>query len=377
MESCQVLEVDSPRLYRQFYRLPARLYAQESRWVPPLWSDERRGYQSSNPMLDGVDFTLLLAYDSQDITRERPLGRLMVYHDQAFNESQGEQVALFGAYDAVNDRRVTKSLMDRAKVWAADRGLRGILGPINPVAEFWGVLIQGFDESAMFLTPYNYRYYHDNLTMAGLEKAMDLYAYQADAKTGYTIPHRYQRFRELFFKRNPGFSLRSFDLRRIDREADAIYEISNIALAANWGYVPVSREVMGDMVKRLRPIIDPRAIWFVEDQGRPVGFCLGWPDFNLVLEKTRGRLLPFGWTHLLTTLPRVRDYRLFGLAVLPEYHGRGLDALLYMSLYEALAPRGIRLEANWILENNHRMNRALVNLGLERTKTYRLYRDSW
>ena len=51
----------------------------------------------------------------------------------------------------------------------------------------------------------------------------------------------------------------------------------------------------------------------------------------------------------------------------------GLDVLLYMSLFEALAPRGVRLEANYILEDNPRIRNALIKLGLEQSIVYRVY----
>jgi ribosomal protein S18 acetylase RimI-like enzyme len=80
-----------------------------------------------------------------------------------------------------------------------------------------------------------------------------------------------------------------------------------------------------------------------------------------------------GFLTLLGMRRRLRDFRLFGLAVLPEYQGMGLDVLLYTSLYEALAPRGVRMEASYVLEDNASMINALKKLGLVQTKTYRIY----
>jgi GNAT superfamily N-acetyltransferase len=137
--------------------------------------------------------------------------------------------------------------------------------------------------------------------------------------------------------------------------------------------VPLNSDEFQDMFRKLKPIADPQAIWLVEDRGKPVGFALGFPDLNVVLRRTGGRLFPFGFLHLLLGLRKVRDYRLFGLAVLPEYHGRGLDVLLSMELFRALAPRIRRLEANYILEDNLKIRNALEKLGLDLVKCYRVY----
>jgi ribosomal protein S18 acetylase RimI-like enzyme len=127
------------------------------------------------------------------------------------------------------------------------------------------------------------------------------------------------------------------------------------------------------MFRKLKPIADPDAIWFVEVRGTPVGFALGFPDLNVILRRTGGRLFPLGFAQILFGIRHVTEYRLFGLAVLPEYHGRGLDVLLYLQVYKSLSPRIQRLEANYILEDNHRIRNALEKLGLDLVKTYRVY----
>jgi len=165
-------------------------------------------------------------------------------------------------------------------------------------------------------------------------------------------------------------------MKDLARDADAIMEISNVALRGNWGYVPLERQEFQEMFRRLRPIADPDAVWFVEDNGKPVGFALGFPDINMILRQVGGRLFPAGFLKLLFEVRRVPDYRLFGLAVLPEYHGKGLDVLLYLQIYRALAPRIRRLEANYILEDNLRIRNALEKLALDRVKTYRVYEKS-
>ena len=107
-----------------------------------------------------------------------------------------------------------------------------------------------------------------------------------------------------------------------------------------------------------------------------MGFALGFPDLNVILRRIGGRLLPLGFLQVLFGIRKVTDYRLFGLAVLPAYQGKGLDVLLYLQIYKALSPRIRRLEANYILEDNPRIRNALEKLGLDLVKTYRVYEKS-
>jgi ribosomal protein S18 acetylase RimI-like enzyme len=97
------------------------------------------------------------------------------------------------------------------------------------------------------------------------------------------------------------------------------------------------------------------------------------PDVNVLLRGLNGRLWPLGWLKLLWGLPRLRQYRMWALGVVPEYQGKAVDALLYRRLYAALYPRQVRLEINYVLEDNAPMNNALHNLGVKDLRRYRVY----
>jgi ribosomal protein S18 acetylase RimI-like enzyme len=223
------------------------------------------------------------------------------------------------------------------------------------------------------MSPYNPPSYNDYAVGCGYATVKDLLVYEADALDGYRIPERFLAFRRRLLERRPRLAVRRLDVKKLDREAEAIWRITNEAVSGNWGYVPLDREELAGVLRQLRPIADPDAVWMVEDGGQAVGYALGFPDLNILLRRIRGRLLPFGFLTLLCGVRRLRDYRLFGLAVLPAYHGLGLDVLLYVSLFEALQPRGVHLEANYILEDNARIRNALEKLQLTQTKVYRVY----
>jgi GNAT superfamily N-acetyltransferase len=264
-------------------------------------------------------------------------------------------------------------LNDAATGWLAGRGMRRVRGPINPVSECWGFLLHGFDAPPVFMAPYNPPYYNAFMEALGYRKAKDLIAYEANNDNGYVLPRRFEDFTARFLSANPSFRLRPLSLKRLDGEAEAIWRISNVALKDNWGYVPLDKVELRDMLRRLKPIADPDAVWFVEDGGRPVAFALGFPDLNIVLRRIGGKLLPLGFLQVLFGAKKVPDYRLFGLAVLPEYHNKGLDVLLYRQICRALQPRIRRLEINYILEDNANIRNAMEKLELDLIKIYRVY----
>lgn len=364
----RVQEARSRAELRRFIFLPEKLYRSDPLWAPPLWAEERATFSRRNPLFAHSEYACLLAWEGSEA-----VGRILAYVDHAYNRHYDARIGLFGSFECIDDAKTARELFGAAESWLRGRGMERVRGPINPVAESWGFLLEGHEHPPVFMASYNPPYYNRFAGENGYDKVKDLIVYEADARKGYRIPERFIRFRRELLARRPCLSIRRLDLRRLRREAEAICRISNEAIRNNWGFVPLNPAELEAMIRKLKPVADPDAIWFVEDRGVPVGYCLGFPDLNQILRKIRGRLLPFGFVTLLRGLKAIRDFRLFGLAVLPEYHGMGLDVLLYMSLFEALAPRGVRLEANYILEDNPRIRNALIKLGLEQSIVYRVY----
>jgi GNAT superfamily N-acetyltransferase len=366
----KIVPVRDARRMRTSLRLPETLFHDEPCWVPPLWMDEKAGYTAKgNPILANSDFELLTVEDDGGA----PLGRVVAYVDRTYNAFYRSKVGFFGSFECADDPRAAGLLLRAAEAWLRERGMTSIRGPINPVAENWGFVFEGYDAPPVYLSPWNPPYYHAFFTGSGYAKAKDLLVYEADVAKGYALPERFDGFLERYLERHPGIRIRRLDLRRIKEDARAIWEISNVALADNWGYVPLELPVMEDMLKKLKMIVDPDAVWMAEHDGKPVGFCLGFPNINEILKKIDGRLFPFGWARLLLGVRKLRGYRLFGLAVHPDWQGKALDALLYIHLHRHLAPKRVRMEANYILEDNFRIRNALEKLEMRRTKVYRIY----
>lgn len=365
-----IIKVKSKKDMRSFVFLPKKLHGDNPCFVPPIWMDEKRAYyKEANPILKNSDFELFLVLDDEGM----PVGRTIAYIDFKYNSYYKAELGLFGAFECIEDEKAGRMLVEAVEKWLAEKGMKSIRGPIHPVAENWGFLQSGYESAPVYMSPWNPPYYHDFFTNAGYQKAKDLLAYEIDILKGYTLPKRLEKFSDKFFEQHPNFNIRRLNMKHIKHDARAIWGITNIALADNWGYVPVELSVMEDMLRKLKLIVDPDAVWLVEHDSKVVGYCLGYPDINVILKKIEGKLLPFGWAKLIFGAKKLRDYRLFGLAVLPEWQGMALDAIMYIHLYKHLVKKNIRMEANYILEDNYRIKNALEKLGMEYLKTYRIY----
>jgi len=366
----RVIKAKTRKQIRDFVSLPQRLFKDNPCYVPPIWLDERNAYNGkNNPILKNSDFELFLLLDD----RNHPIGRIIAYVDFNHNKYYKAKVGFFGAFECINDKKAAIMLIDTVECWIKEKGMDTVRGPIHPVAENWGFVYDGYNSPPVYMSPWNPPYYHNFFTELGYKKAKDLLVYEIDIEKGYQLPDRYEKFYDKFMARFPNIKIRRLNMKNIKLDAKAIWEISNLSLKDNWGFVPLELTVMEDMLRKLKLIVDPDAVWIVEDSGKPVGFCLGFPDINMILKQIDGKLLPFRWIKLIFGAKRLRDYRLFGLGVYPDYQGKALDALMYINMYKVLRKRNIRMEANYILEDNYKIKNSLERLGMEHIKTYRIY----
>ena len=115
-------------------------------------------------------------------------------------------------------------------------------------------------------------------------------------------------------------------------------EIYNAAWEKNWGFVPLTDAEIRGYAKELKPILDENWAMVAETkEGETVGVALTLPDYNQVLKKLNGRLLPFGWLTALRERKRIDAVRVFALGVKPEYQHTGVAAGLYARHYDMAA----------------------------------------
>jgi GNAT superfamily N-acetyltransferase len=364
--------VQTPADLRAFIDLPYRVYRNDPQWVPPL-RDEQNGQfdHVRNPLLDHCEYALFLLEDS-----EKPVGRIAAFIDRLAVEAWGEPVGLFGYYECPPDLAASRLLLETARDWLRQRGMTAMRGPWSFVSQEWGAVIEGFTPPPCVMAPYNPPFYNDQLSAFGLQKAKDLIAYIIDASQGYQIPERILTLTDKVAARY-GVHIRPVDMKHFDREVETIIDVSNRSLVHNWGYSPVTEAEARAMAHDLKPVIHPKAVLFAEDrQGKPIGMAIAIPDVNVILKKMNGSLFPLGWLRMLWGLPRLKSYRMFALGVVPEYHGKAVDTLLYRALYEACFSNQLRMEINYVLEDNGPMNNAILKLNAKPMRRYRVYQMS-
>jgi GNAT superfamily N-acetyltransferase len=367
-----VRPVEGRRELREFILLPFRLYQGAEQWVPPLISERKRHLdRRRNPFFTHADAEYFLARRG-----DRVVGRISAQVDHRFNEFQDNDWGMFGFFECEDDPEIAGALLDAAREWLRERGRDHMIGPMNfSTNHECGLLVDGYELAPQILEDWHHPYLAPLLEGQGLTKEMDLYKWSLHVSGRENVmPIIF----ELADKLEPEHGIRVRGMRRRDLtgEIGRFMEIYNAAWERNWGFVPLTDAEIEHYASELKPVLDENWAMVAEkiDTGETVGVALTLPDFNQVLKKLNGRLLPFGWIRALRDKGKVDAVRVFALGVKPEYQHTGVAAALYARHFDMAAstPQSGG-EMGWILEVNKPMNKAMEGMGGKIVKRYRIY----
>jgi GNAT superfamily N-acetyltransferase len=360
------------RTLREFVDLPFRIYAADRDWAAPLKSDVRWMLDTAkNPFWKHAQRTLFLARRDGKV-----VGRIAAIVDEEHNRVHEEKIGFFGFFESEDDRDVAIGPVPGGRSVGARRaaGCSLLRGPVNPsLNDECGALVPAESDPGVpfIMMTYNPAYYLDLFAAAGYAKVKDLVAILAPVDDRSF--ERLKRVTDIVKKREKGRAVvRQIRMDKFDDDLAIVKDLYNRSWEKNWGFVPMTSDEIDAMAKKLKPILYPPWVLFVELDGKPVGFHLALPDYNLVLKELGGSLFPFGWLKFLLLKKKIDRVRTLALGILPEYRRRGFDALLY---FEAVK-EGVRLkytaaEFSWLLEDNLDIQRPLEVFG---GRIYRRYR---
>ena len=370
MSEIRIQAVHSRNEKKLFLEYPWKLYRNDPCWIPPLRMDQKElvGYRH-HPFWEKNSVQTFLAFRGQEVC-----GRIAAIENRVHNEYRHEQLGFFGFFECIDDQDVANGLLEAARQWLAQRGLRAIRGPANPGLNYThGMLIEGFDSPPTFMMPYNPPYYPRLVETYGFAKAQDMYAYyghldmlpKSSAKLGPLAEQIVERF---------NIHLRPMSTSRFLEDVRSFLDIYNRSMVDHWGFAPMSAAEVEHTAKSLRWLIVPELAMAAEIDGKPIGavFCL--PDYNPRIRRIDGRLLPFGIFRLLAGKRKIKKIRLLAANVLPEYQRIGVGIVLLRALVPKSLEMGLEeVEYSWVMESNQLSRGSLEKGGAKRIKSYRLF----
>jgi hypothetical protein len=365
------LDTRSRSQVSRFVDLPFRLYRKHPQWVPPLRRDVILALnRSKHPFYEQSDAEFFIACKN-----DRDVGRIAVLDNRPYNAHHATRQADFCFFDCEEDFEAARALFGCARDWARSRGLDRLVGPkgLTPLDPY-GILIDGFEQRQMMtMVNYNYPYYSGLVEGFGFRKEVDFVSCRLSRDT-FRMPDRIRRIAGRVMERGGLRVLKFRDRRELLAWAPRIGQAYNKAFVRNWEYCPLTDAEVGFLVKSLVQVADPRLIKIIVHGEDAVGFLFTFPDISAALQRMRGRLFPFGPLYLMLEFRRTRWLALNGAGILPEFQGRGGNALLYTELEKTVRESGYQHgHLTQIAETAVQMRRDLEELGAVPIKNHRVY----
>jgi hypothetical protein len=156
--------------------------------------------------------------------------------------------------------------------------------------------------------------------------------------------------------------------------AKRIGEAYNKAFINNWEYYPLTEREIAFVVDNIITIANPRLIKVITHDEEVVGFLFAFPDVSAAIQRSKGRLLPFGLLDMLIEMRRTNWVSLNGAGILPEFQGRGGNALLYSEMEKTMKEFDFEnADLTQVAETAVDMRKDLGNLGGKPYKNHRVF----
>ncbi|HSN74851.1 MAG TPA: hypothetical protein VL334_07145 [Anaerolineae bacterium] len=368
-----LLQIDTTRKdqVKRFVQFPLRLYRASSQWVPAIEGDVRLQLnRQKHPYYQHSDADFFLA-----VQGGKDVGRIALLENRRYNDYHGSRTAFFYHFECVDDSAVAAALFGRALEWARQRGLNKVIGPKGMgVLDGMGFLVEGFEHrAAMTMMLYNPPAYPAYAEAAGFGKEVDFVSCHITAER-FTLPERVHRIADKVQERGQLRVVTFHTKAELRAMAPKIGRAYNEAFVDNWEYIPLSDAELALIVKDLVAIADPKLIKVILHDDDVVGFLFAFPDLSAAIQRSKGRLFPFGLVDLLLEYRRTSWVIVNGAGILPQFQGRGGNALLYSEMEKTIKQaRFAHADLTQVAETAVQMRRDLENLGGVPYKNHRVF----
>ncbi len=333
----EVKEITAKKELRKFVTFPFKLYKDNPYWVPPIIKEELNSFDPKiNPVFEHAQARFFLALKNGEI-----VGRVAAITNQFEIQQQKVKKMRFGWLDFIDDKAVSKALLEQVAKIGKEEKLEFMEGPVGfSNMDKVGILTEGYEHLGSMVTWYNYPYYVDHMQAHGFwpeKKFLESYFFVKDAQTD-----KYHRMAQIIAKRyelTPVSFSRSKDVMPYVNE---IFELFNTSYSKLSSFVPISDKQIAYFKEKYIGFINPDFIKVVLDKNkRIIAFGITMPSFARALQKAKGRLFPFGFIHLLRARKNSKESIFYLIGIAPEYQKKGVTAIIFDLFHKAYERHGI------------------------------------
>ena len=354
-----IKKIEDLKGLRDFIQFRYDLYRDDPNDVPYLYSDEEFTLRhDKNASFDDCEADYFMAYRDG-----KPVGRVAAIINRKANERWQTKSVRFGWFDFIDDIEVSKALLDTVAHWGRERGMDKMIGPMGFAdTDREGMLIEGFGEYSTAYANYNYDYYPRHMEqIGGFEKDNDWV--QCQVKVPERVPEKFGKVAEMVSRR---YNLKVHKLSRKELLKEGygreVFQMLNICYGNLYGFASLGERKVDQLVDQYIRIADLNLVSIIVDgnlNNKMVGFGITFPSLSKAQRKLKnGKLLPFGWIGMLDAIKwhHADTVDMLLIGVLPEYRGKGANALIFSDLIQQYIRYGFKwAEAMPQMETNDHM----------------------
>lgn len=357
----------------EFVNFGIRHYDGNDAYVPPLVSDDINTLRpDKNPAFDYCEAQSFMAY-----RRGVPVGRITAIINNKANEKFNEKVMRWGFIEFIDDDKVVDALFKAVESWGRKRGMTDMIGPMGFTdLDHEGMLIEGFEYLSTMATIYNYSYYPEQMERLGMKKEVDWIEYRVEVPDN--IPEKMQRIADIVKKKYNLRTIRYTSRKKLKQDyGHELFNLINEAYDGLYGYTQLTPKQIDYYIDEYLTMLRLDHVCIIVDEcDHLVGVGISMPSLSRALQKSKGRLFPFGWYHLLQAIKGKTDrVDLLLVAVKPEYQSKGVNSLLFAELIPVYQKCGYKYaETNLELENNQSVQKQWEYFDRIQHRRRRVYR---
>ena len=372
MINIEKIDTSDRRQVSEFVQFQYDLYKGTPQFCPPFVNDIKLMLnREKHPFYEHSDADFFVARQSDG----KMVGRIAAMINNPFNQYHQVKKSQFYLFDVVDDQEVANKLFERAFDWAHERGLNEVVGPKGFAAfDGYGILVEGFEHHQMMtMMNYNFPYYARLVESIGFEKEVDFVSCYMH-KDNFKLPEKAREIARIVQGRGTFKVLNFTTKRELMKMAWEIGEAYNNTFVNNWEYYPLTRGEVKLLLDNLLVVANPQLVKLITYNDKIVGFLLAFPDITTALQRGKGKITPWSAIDMMIQLKRTKWVSVNGAGVLPEFQGRGGNALLYSEMEKTIKDFGfIHAEFTQVAETASQMRKDLINLGGQPYKNHRIF----
>jgi len=191
----------------------------------------------------------------------------------------------------------------------------------------------------------------------GFEKDADWIEFSVDFDPDVAGPEKVSRIAEAVAQRNQLHLLKVKKAKEMLPYARDIFYLINEAYKDLFGFVELTDRQIDMYVKAYFGFIKPGYVPIILDRNnKVVAFGITMPSLSKAIQKSKGKLFPFGFIHILRAMNNNPDVDLYLTAVKPELQNKGVNAMLINEVNNVFVRNKIKkVETNRELEENSKI----------------------